>query len=322
MLGDVLTRLASDTGLHITQKRTTLLNVVNISGRLLHKLLDCNKMFREVTLVVPVNKVVSLPAIIGELKGMRVHTYDTPFPLHSMGSPRYIKDVDDYRFKNWRDIGESPIHTSMTAVSQLTLITNTADDSEVIIVGQTDSANLLEESITMDELEKTTTNLFGPRIDSITCIARNRQSDIVIEDSNGTELATLYNNFSKSRYKIVDVSEIYFPQDTSSNESLIDVCYKVPERVFSSNADQFYAGDDYDEAWYHMSMFVFLQGVPERANEAAMHNAAALAFCKAGRNSSEGAQEKYIQFGKNRIYDAMDFSCDFIPNAFTKEPLE
>jgi hypothetical protein len=306
MLINVLTRLAADTGYHITQKRVTLIDLLYKSGKEIHQQLEANKMFREVTLVVPTNKVVSLPSFVGDLKGMRIHTNDIPFSLFGVGSPRYIKHTDDYKFRNWRDLGDSPIHTLPTNVGFINFSTNVVEDSVLMISGQTDKAEMIEEEVTLDSASVNTTNLFGPRIDSIACVSQDRTSDITIKDDTGTELAILYNNAYKTRYKLIDVSELFFPIDTSLEESLIDICYKLPYRMLTRDSDSLISGDDFDEAWYNMAMFMHLSPVPDKAADALRHYAAATAFMKSGKASGDNTIVKKVSWGMSKFYGLFD----------------
>lgn len=318
MLIDVLQRLSADLGIHQVDKRNLLLKILNDAAKELHGKLECNKIYREVTLVVPVNKVVSLPSFIGELKGMRVHSQDTPATMFGLMFPRYIKSVFDYLFHNWRDLGDSPVHTLTSVVGGLTLTTNAVEDAVVLISGQTLNATQVEEEVTVNAASVSTQNAFGPQIYSIAC-SSPRIADITILDMNAVELAVLHNNLPKTRYKIVDVSELCFPVDTTESESLIDVCYKLPVTKLTRDSDSFYAGDDYDEAWYNMSMFVYLRPIAERAADAITFNAKALNDLKSAKAGTEDALEKRITFGPNKYYGLFNGSCGGMVSGCTDE---
>lgn len=305
MLIHVLTRIATDTGHHVVDNRLSIIQLLNQAAQIMHGMLECNAIYREVTLVVPTNKVVALPSFVGELKGMRIHTEDMPFPLHGISSPRYVKDTLDYTFKNWRDLGTSPIHTTTELVGRLTLTTPVAENAVILIAGQSVNAERVEEELILDSVSKETNLVYGPRIDSIAAISETRANNITIKDAAGTELAILYNNYDKTRYKIVDVSELCFPVDTTDSESLIDVCYKVPFTRLTRNSDSFFAGDDYDEAWYNMAMFCHYHPIADKAIDAMRHNAAALNFLRVGKSSEKNIERK-ITFGRNKYYDLCD----------------
>jgi hypothetical protein len=306
MLLNVITDVAAETGMDLDSQKEKLIRLANRAAKEMWKELECNKIYREVTLVVPIDKVVSLPSIIGELRGMRMHTNELPFDLHSIGQPRYITTTMGYKFKNWRDLGESAVHTVLSGAFQIILNANGVEDSpvEVIIDGQTNNAQQDQEIITVDNNFKQSVKIFGPQIDSISCFSNNRINDITIKltDDNGTEIATLYNNQQKTRYKIVDVSQVYWSIDTSLNESFIDVMYKVPQTKLIRDGDSFYAGDDFDEAWFSMCMFFYLKPLQNRMQDALAAKAMCMDFLRSAKDSTEQGIVKKIQFGRNKFY--------------------
>jgi len=304
MLIDVLTRLSADTGLSADQKRNTLLQLLQTSAREMHKELECTKIYREITLAVPVDKLVSLPSFIGELRGTRMHTNELPFNRDSIGSPRYVTNTLEYKFKNWRDLGDSPVQVLPEEIGQITLSCDSVEDTtvSVLIGGESPGSSFVEESVLMNAVSKTTTRLFGPMIFSIACASKDRLYDITIKDVIGNELAILGNNQQKTRYKIIDVSQVFWTLDTSAGESLIDVLYKLPAYNLTRDSDSFYAGDDFDEAWYNMAMFFFLKPLQNRLQDAMTHRAAALDFVRSAKDSTEDGIIKKLSFGRNRFY--------------------
>ena len=60
MLIDVLTRLSADTGLGIVQKRESLLQILNSAAKEIRSKLECNSIYREISVVVPKNKIIAL----------------------------------------------------------------------------------------------------------------------------------------------------------------------------------------------------------------------------------------------------------------------
>lgn len=304
MLINVLTRVAADTGFHPVQKRDALIALIQQAADELYDELECSKMYREVTLVVPPNAVVSLPSFIGELRGMRMNTSEIPFELANIGQPRYTNNTLEHWYKNWRDKGESPIHTVLSAIGQLTITCNNieSDPVTVYINGQTNIADRDEEQVLINITTKQTTKQFGPGIYTIGCSSDARTCDITIKDVNGNEIATLPSWNSETRYKIVDVSQIFWPLDTAAGESLIDVCYKVPKRKLYRDSDVFYAGSDYDTTWYNKAMYIHCKPLQNRTEEVAKYSAAVLASVTAAKESGEGQQKKKLNYGRNKFY--------------------
>jgi hypothetical protein len=304
MLLDVLERLSADTGLHIEQKREELLSLLQTSADELYPKLECTKIYREMTLVVTPDAVVSLPSKVGELRGMRMHTNELPFDLHSIGQPRYVSTTLQYKFKNWRDLGDSAVQRLPVEIGPLTLTTPGVETVPVSIAinGQSSSSLEAEETIVMDAVSKTTATLFTQQISSISC-SSPRKFDIQILDDSANVVAILFNNQRKTRYKIVDVSQIFWTLDTSAGESLIDVLYKLPKVRFSRDSDAFYAGDDFDETWYNMAMYFYLKPLPNRLQDAVAFQTLALQSCISAKDSAESGILKKVSYGRNKFYN-------------------
>jgi len=309
MLYNVLTSLASDIGYHPVQQRSALIELLFRASKDMYNMLECNKIMREVTLVVPPDSVVALPSFIGELRGMRMHTNELPFDLKSIGSPRYTNLTLEFKYKNWRDLGDSAIQTKPTNVGPLRFVAGHEETTPCVVkvVGQTSVANCVEEEVTLDFTALTgnsvsSINSFGPRIDNISCFTE-RTCDIHIYDSTGVEIAILYNDLMKTRYKLIDVSQVFWTLDTADGGSLIDVCYKVPFKKLINDSDSFQAGDDYDNAWYWLAMHKHLSVLQGRETEAA---AAYKEFVSAVQSAKDGSEQQIVKkviFGRNKFYN-------------------
>ncbi len=303
MLLDVFTRVASDTGYNVTQQRAALLNLLNNAAREMYDSLECNHIYREVTLVVPRDKLVSLPSIIGDIRGMRAHTDDSPFPLQSLSAPRYVDERWNYKIRNWRELGHSPVHTFVAAIGVLTVECPVIDDgATLLIAGQTPNAERTTESVVLTSTPQATVAQFGPSIFMIAC-AQERSCNITIKDVQENEIAVLYNTENETRYLIVDVSEVFWSIDTQSDETLIDVAYKHPLWRLTSDTDVFPAGSRYDNAWYHLAMSKYFAPMENRKNDAASERALYTVAMIEAKGGAEQNIEKRISFGRNRFYN-------------------
>lgn len=303
MIIDVLTRVASDTGYHPTQKRQALLNLLNNSAREMYDSLECNHIYREVTCVVPRDKLVSLPSMIGDLRGVRAHTEDMPFPIQSMSAPRYVDNRWNYKIRNWRELGHSPVHTYVASVGVLTLETQAIPGNQVFrISGQTSYADRIEEEITFDETPKVSLSAFGPDIYQLSCI-EERNFNIIVKDAEQNEIAVLYNTENETRYLIVDVSQVFWSKDTTEDESLVDICYKHPLWKFTKDTDKFPAGSRYDNAWYHLCMHKFFSPMENRKADSSEQRALYSAAMVEAKGGAESGIEKRVSFGENKFYN-------------------
>lgn len=303
---DVVQRLATSTGLDVVRQRLTLQNLLNNGAKELYNRLQCNKIHWENTLRVPNNKIVSLPNYLGEIKGIRSSISGVLIDLQGMSQPRYTSATWKYRWKNWRDLGESAVMQLPSAVAPLSITaTVQSPPITVLVSAQTQNAFRIEEEVLMDAPVKQTVNMFGPEIYTIACM-QDRNCDITISDVNGLVLAQLPNTDRKTRYKMIDVSQFPSLMDVSSSDgssSLIDVLYKVPLRRLTKDSDCFPAGDDYDNAWYYFSLWLYYLPIQNKANEAGEAFSAALMATQAVKDDTESSIEKKLTFGKNKFFD-------------------
>jgi hypothetical protein len=303
MLIDVLTQLSAETGYNLVSDRAALVDLANVGAKELHAMLDCNAIKREVTLVIPSNAVVSLPSYIGDLKGMRMHTGEIPFSLNSISSPRYVTSTFEHLYKNWRDLGKSPVHTN-PAVGQFTVENVEAmAGTKLLISAQSDKAARIQETLDLGINTQQTANIFGPKVFKIACLT-NRTCNVVIKDVNGAEIAVLYNTDNKTSYRLVDVSKYCWTYDTASEESFIDILYKVPYTRLTEDTDDFFAGDDYDIAWFHIAASYYFNNFSETEKQALSkdHRVKAIAALHETKDGTERNIEKKVHFGRNKFY--------------------
>lgn len=317
MMLEVLNRVAADTGLSPTNQRATLVALLNLAAKEIYDRLECNKIFWEVTLAVPPNKIVTLPSYIGELRGMaRSPTNELLIPIHPIGAPRYVSSSWEYRWKNWRDLGENPTMVYPSVVGPLTISCAKVEDEPVtlFINGQTNKALRIEEQIEVSATSQQTTNLFGPQIYSISCPNVNRTVDINIADANGQLLAVLYNMDLYTRYKMIDVSECPWSMDTNAGNALIDILYKVLLRKLSLDSDNFPAGQEFNTSWYWMAMYLYYKPMKNKPVDYENFFPNAMTSLKSAKGTQEDALLKKMSFGPNRYYD-LTMGC-FYPEPY------
>ena len=158
---DVAQRLATSTGLDVVRQALTIQNLLNNGAKELYNRLQCNKIHWENTLRVPNNKIVSLPNYLGEVKGIRSSISGVSIDLHGMSQPRYTSATWKYRWKNWRDLGESAVMQLPSCVGPLSISSTVqAAPVTIIISAQTQNAFRIEEKLLLDSFVKQTNNLF------------------------------------------------------------------------------------------------------------------------------------------------------------------
>lgn len=300
MLLDVLTRFCEDSGKDAVQQRTECVKTLQQAAKELYDELSCNRLLRECSCLVPRNKIVALPSCIGPLVGMRQHTSEVIVPYMSM-TPRYASNTLTYKWKNWRDVGESPVHTLPQAIDTLTFeVTDYSDNAVIQVTGQTNKAALETESVTLSSASAVTTKLWNPAgLKSIVSLTA-RTSDITIKDAEGNEVGILYNNERKSKYRMVDVSELFWGNDSSDGSTIIDILFKAVLPLLSLDTDSFPAGDEYDEAWYYRAMAIYYKDKPDRKDDANRNLMLSRVAAQNIRDGEERGQIKKMEFGRNK----------------------
>jgi hypothetical protein len=305
MLKNIIQRLAEDTGMHLVQDRAALVNLANRAASMLHTRLECNDIMRETTVLVPENKVIALPSFIGSLRGMRETERDWNFSLYPMMQPRFMRDGWLHKYRNWRELHGSPIYRDLTVIGPLTIEAEGVESTPAVlkISGQTDTAQKVEEELTLSLATGQTSKTFGPIIYSIASFSE-RSYNISIKDDNGTECAILYNNEEKTHYKLIDVSEFQWTKDVSDGRTTIDLLYKQPLYKMVNDSDEFPA-DNYDDTIYFQAMSLWASTQPGKEQLMTTFAQQAMMEPHANKNNQEQGQTKKLNFGRNPLYGAI-----------------
>ena len=301
MFYNILQRVASDTGLSAVQQRSVIAGLINSAAKEMHTRLECNNAYRVVTLVVPTDKVVSLPYYVGELRGVKQHSNELLTKVSNIGQPRFTKSTREYMVNTWTELGHSPLCATMSTIGPLTLQTNNVDNVAVLVNGQTVQSAAYEESVTVNAVSVTTTKLFGPKINNIACFSP-RTSDISMYDANGTLISVLYASQQAASFKIVDVSRWAFGSYEASGGNLMDVLYKVPFTPLVNDSDSFISGDTYDDVLYYYAMYLYYLPQNGKDNDAAIAKSQAFQSLMACKTEDEAGVQKKLNFGKCKFY--------------------
>lgn len=306
MFKNILTRVCEDTGYHPTQDRQAIINLVDRAAFMLYNRLECNAIYREVTCLVPENKVIALPSFVGPLRGIKEAVTDINFDLNTQSYPRFVKNDWQYKWKNWVELRSSCIHTSLPSVAPLTFTVAAVETVPITIkiVGQTANSQRIEEELVLDATSKETANSFGPNLFTIACFNTGRVYDVTVKDDDGNTIAVLYNNEEKTEYKLYDISQYSWSKDVADGTTAIEILYKHPYFRMQNDADEFPA-DGYDNAIYFQS--IALWAAPQTGKEAltSAMQAQALIEPKATRDNDEQKMNKKMQFGRNPLYNAI-----------------
>lgn len=301
MLYSLLQRIASDTGLDATQQRSVIAGFINTAAKEMHTRLECNNVYRVVTLVVPTDRVISLPYYVGDLRGVKQHSNELMTKISNLGQPRFTKSTREYMVNNWTELGNSPLSANISTIGPLNLIANSVDNVPVLINGNVAQADAFEESVLIDGVNKTTTHLFGPKINNIACFSP-RTTDINIYDAGGKLISTLYVSQEATKFKIIDVSRWAFSSYETPSGNLMDVLYKVPFSPLVNDSDSFIAGDTYNDVLYHYAMYLFYLPQNGKEQDASIAKSQAFQSLVACKTEDEVGVIKKLNFGKCKFY--------------------
>lgn len=302
MLIDLITRLSGDTKYDVVRERAALVKLANQGAKEVYRAVEVNDLMRECILLVPPNKQVAIPYFVGYLKGMREFYWYESFDLHSIATPRYTSnDWGKSYWRNWRDKGQSPVHTFTNNMGSVKLNASSVETPNVVvtITGTTAFAARKADIITIGDNQVVGTQSFS-KIQSIYS-PKLRSCDIVITDTNDVEIAVLYNNQQFTRYRIVDVSMFPFAIVNSASVSLVNVLYKVPYNEMLIDTDEALPPQFEDAVYYKcMELWSKVQEGKENATLGYYENCAVA--IRAAKKEIEGGERKVLSFEPNPLY--------------------
>lgn len=305
MLQDILAPFCVTTGYDVTKDVILALNYINRAAKEIYDGLEADEGLSEVVLAVPRNLQLTLPHYIGDLRGMREYKYGQVVPLYSIGTPRYSQNTWEWMWRNWTQKPVSPLSTSLTNAGLLNLHIPTADNTVVSIVMETFTAERIVEHVTMNLASKFTINS-PTKIIAISSATQGRLYDITINDINGIEIAKLHNNQSKTRYRVIDVSEFQWTSGLVGDgvTTLMETLYKPAFVKFYNLTDEFIA-EGYDDAIQYKAMEFWCYGQEGKEADAMMYARKSLQALDLTTRTAETGEVKKLQFQPNPVYQAL-----------------
>lgn len=308
MLYDIIGPFCEITGYSPTNDRSVILRTINRGAKEIYDGIEPDRALSEVVLVVPKDLQLTLPNYMGEVRGIREYKYSTPIPLHSIGSPQYSSSTWQFLWRNWRQKGISPIHTSLTNSGLLTLITPVVETTPTVVAITMSTANSdrVVERVTMDATTKNTINSPSTIYD-ISTASVGRQYNVTIKDILGREIAILSNNQPRTRYQVVDVSQYQWTSAFANSgvDTLCEVLFKPILTRYYNDTDEFIAAG-YDDAILYKSIAFWLYGQDGKEADVLMYEKKAIQALDLAQRSQEAGEDKQIIFAKNPVYNAFN----------------
>jgi len=220
-------------------QRSTMLRFVQEAARELYASSDMAGCYEEQYFKVNSNQTIALPDYVGQIRAMREAETLIAIKLSQM-RPRFnqIPWPDEYR--TWRILGLQTLQTTLKNQSNLVLSVSKIENPPIVvsISGPNDNAAMVNESVTMDALSKTTVNVYND-VSAFTKTVVNT-TNIILSDIDGNQISCLSNNKLKASFQIVDISTApWFPPIASPLLGWVEVLYKKALPWFANDSDEF-----------------------------------------------------------------------------------
>lgn len=287
----------TDLDLNPAQRATQVDRINSACSEIWHST-DLPGSLREVYLCVNAGKILALPPFIGSLRAVRDQQSKKSWTYKDL-RPRYHYNSWPEMWSNWTYIGSSALQTDIENAAPLVFHAPEADITlEITTVGETADSKRISDTVNFASAQIVGTKSFL----QITSIELNKacESNIIISDADGKELATIYNTRTSALYELIDISAYPSKGDCADGTRVMELLYKVELPVLENDNDTFPL-PNYDDDVANKAYQLYLEqqdGAEQRA---------ILADVKINRTISqkildkEGPQEKKMRFGPNPL---------------------
>jgi len=237
----ILGRVGNKMGMNPSDSasRKVLLGFLNEAADELYTQADLPGSLMEWVLKVNGDQTVSMPAIMGKIRGVREAASMQVWHVNRM-RPRYNQFNWTDMWRNFRLLNDRALQQTVTNQSVGVLTVSEVESPPVVVTvsGPTPFASRVNEVITMDAVSKQTTNNFldydSAKKDRV------NQFDITLSDIDGKVLTVIPNNHMESLYQIYDVSSCpWLSQNTSVLDNYLEILYKKRLPWLSEDGDEF-----------------------------------------------------------------------------------
>lgn len=200
------------------------------------------------------SQLVTLPWYVGDIRGVRRHQFANKIQVVD-ARPRYHYSPWRQPLDQWRIVGNTPLHTSLSQAGLLT-VTIDAAESEAFTVrirGQTTQSQITSDTLTFPAgtLSVTTTKQFTqPAPFGIIGITKSRLTDTdvrVKQAVDNVEVALVPNCLTEASNKLIQVHDGTFHTAFGSGE-YCEILFKWPFIKLQDDEDMFLGTNRYDQA--------------------------------------------------------------------------
>lgn len=259
-VGYVLQQFGKKIGLNpsIDSQRVVLLRFLNEAAQELYTQSDMAGCLEEQYFKVNSNQTISLPEYVGQLRAMR-EAYSAIAVKLSQMRPRYNQYNWESTWRDWRIIAKKALQQSLHNQAALTLKVAAIENPPIVITisGPTENAANTVETVTMDSLQKNTTNNFldvvGLQKDRVNTV------DVQVLDIDGNQISFIPNNKLQALFQIVDISTApWYPALQNPLLGWVEVLYKKALPWFSDDGQEFPAVG-YDNVWVQKCLQIYYE---------------------------------------------------------------
>jgi hypothetical protein len=311
MLSDLLSRLSLvyDFKVNNTETREKTLALINAAGREMWAATDLpGSVMEQVFILDAAQNQVSLPWYVDQVRAMKWRTGGKITLTDAR--PRYHHSPFRQTFDNYRVKHKTPLHTPLSAESQLRVELGAAETEPitVTIIGQTTTAMRTRQvlRILAGATEATTTLQFTTEAPfGVTDIVKSARTtaDVRIYDALDNEVAFIAASERRASNTIVAITDVDSPASTPANA--VEVLYKLPYPELYYDEDTFNGMPMLEDAvyWLARSNYHYTFTNEEAMAQAVLEKQNAMEVLAKIVENHDTATENKLQFGPNR-YEA------------------
>lgn len=278
-------------------QRSWLISKINAAAEEVYESDDLPGCLREAYILVTPNSEIALPEFVGRLRAVREAFLKRPYTLQDM-RPRY-------HVSNWANEWNKFVYKGTSAIKfdvvnaapPVATISVANENLTLTIVGSTIDSNRTSETVTMDAVSKSFTKSFI----SYESIEKNILGDynITIKDSQGNELAVIFNDQLKSHYELYDISAYPWGGNCVGNQNVVEILYKLPLKQLANDSDNFPI-DGFDNIIVNKTLQLIAETQEGKEERAILANAKTAQLTRQKIEDRSGQTEKVLNYPRRK----------------------
>lgn len=302
-LKTILQRVQSDAGatsveLNTAQREWLITKINEAAEEIYEECPDLPLALKE-CFIKPTNGYrIACPPFVGELRAVRSQRYNDLWKLSDIRA-RYNSVDWPEKWNKARLLSIEPIAIELTDSAPGTIEVAVADPTlTVSLTGETTTSNNDSEVITCSS----TSNAWTKSFTSFRSIIKNKitRQNVVVKDTNGTEMAVIYADQFESRYQVFDVSLYPTIQDCTDGTFIMEVLYK-PRLPYLYYDDDVFPVPDFDNVVVLKTKQLLAEGEEGKEQRAILMHQKGERKLKKKVENRVGTVEKKLSFQRNPL---------------------